>query len=104
MEQFLSILTGIIITLLFISHFRYQRGEYANEKRQQSLKVLREHGLDSALYIGTDGVNDEELRNAIDDLTCSGYIIIDRDNNVIGRLRPKIECKPTLRLIVSNDN
>lgn len=79
----------------------------ARHRRADATAVLKAHGLTPVLYLATFGVEDAELRRALDEFTFSGHIIQTSEGNVIGRLvgsASKGPSRPHLRLVVSNED
>ncbi len=70
----------------------------------QAEKVLARHKMSAHSYIPTIGIDDIELRDALDRVAMSGKVIVHADGQVVGRLLPKSDTKgeTRLRLIVDN--
>jgi hypothetical protein len=55
------------------------------QRRQaHALDVLKTHGLTPVLYIPTVGVEDADLRKALDEFAFSGQVILTSDGTVVG--------------------
>lgn len=71
---------------------------------ERAENVLARHKLSAFWYMPTIGVDDPELREALDRIAMHGKVILDADNRLVGRLLPKPESErgPRLRLVVDN--
>ncbi|CCN38636.1 conserved exported hypothetical protein [Vibrio nigripulchritudo SFn27] len=105
MNNLILVVVTVAVTLLAVRAFKWRSVYKRMQKQSQSREVLQRYGLDTELYLGTLGVNDKELRDAIDDFRFTGHVIVDRNGGIIGGLVPNVPVrpKPKLRLVVSND-
>lgn len=64
---------------------------FASEKSQNyALDVIEKHDLEAHYYLPSVGKrNDEELSNALDLLSISGFIITDSNGNLVGKVAKK---------------
>jgi len=71
---------------------------------KQAEEVLARHKMSVYSYIPTIGMDDTELRDALDLAAMHGKVILNADGQVVGRLLPKPESnvETRLRLIVDN--
>ncbi len=98
---FSGTLTGVLLWRSFSSACNLQARNLDEAKR-----TLREYGMTAELYLPTIGLPSGGLRDAVDEFTLSGYIVLDKDKNIVGKLVPAAEgkkSKPQLTLVVSND-
>lgn len=65
-------------------------------------ETLRQHNLKAEFYLATIGTEDRELRAAMDYFSFRGYLILNKSNEVVGRICPKVKKGSHLRLVVSN--
>ncbi|MFT0547010.1 hypothetical protein ACMHYO_11815 [Allopusillimonas ginsengisoli] len=79
-------------------------GQALDRRRsRQAREVLKRHGLTPQLYLASVGVDDLELRSALDEFSSGGYIVTDKEGNIVGKLCPKVVQIPRLRLVVSRE-
>ncbi|WP_218309904.1 hypothetical protein [Alteromonas antoniana] len=58
-----------------------------DKARENALDVLYTHGLKAHLYLPSIGKRDNrELCEAMDLLSAAGYLITDRDNQLVGKI------------------
>lgn len=79
----------------------YLKSENASNKTKAE-KTLASHGMSAHLYLATVGQEDKVLRRALDQFSFTGHIILDKQGNVVGKVLPKAEKAPYLRLVVDN--
>lgn len=101
-ERVLLIVAGMCFALWIDWCFSFWRNAENNRHRQEAEKVLAAHGMSTHSYLATVGIEEEDLRAALDRFAFTGHIILDRQGNVIGKLLPKIKKGPHLRLVVDN--
>jgi hypothetical protein len=94
---------GLLLAAMAAWLFRLWRQSKGRKRRAIAKQVLKNHGLTPQLYLATIGEYDPELRSALDDFTFAGYIITNAKGDVVGKLCPKVEKGPHLRLVVSNN-
>ncbi|MDD2660668.1 MAG: hypothetical protein PHY54_13470 [Methylococcales bacterium] len=108
MNELLWFFCGVLLAGLtdWLLRLRHQSEERRN--RIDAEKILKQHGLKPELYLATIGVEDTELRSALDTFAFSGYIITNDKGEVMGRLigelaqRAGSQKVSYLRLVVSN--
>lgn len=103
MNELIWLSTGLIFALATDRLFRFWQRSQADQRRREAVAVLKKHGLSPQLYLATIGVDDDELRSALDEFAYSGHIIMNTKNEVIGRICPRVVKGPQLHLVVSND-
>jgi hypothetical protein len=103
MDELIWLSTGVALALGTDWLFRFWRRSQASQRRSEAVAVLKKHGLSPRLYLATIGVDDDELRNALDEFAYSGHIIINSKDEVVGKICPRVVKGPQLRLVVSND-
>jgi len=80
------------------------------ERRDQAFDVVAKHGLDAHLYLAASGVNDRELADALRFLSDRGYVVTDRNGNLVGKVakaqltpgEAALERRAKMYLIVDN--
>ncbi|CDQ10578.1 conserved protein of unknown function [Acidithiobacillus ferrivorans] len=75
-----AVLFVLVANLLLTIWKRMQ----AQRRRAHALDVLKTHGLTPVLYIPTVGVDDADLRKALDEFAFSGQVILTSDGTVVG--------------------
>ena len=95
----LGIGLAIVVELLFKFWQRTQEDRF----RSEALAVLKKHGMSPQLYMASFGVEDHELRRAMDEFAYAGHVIIDAKGAVVGQIVPPAAKSPHLRLVISND-
>jgi hypothetical protein len=95
-----AVLFVLVANLLLTIWKRMQ----AQRRRAHALDVLKTHGLTPVLYIPTIGVEDADLREALDEFAFSGQIIQASDGTVIGGFAGSAAKGPrhNLRYVVPN--
>lgn len=102
MNALILIAAGTGFALAMNAAFQFWRRSQSRAKRDEAAAVLKKRGLTPHLYLATLGVDDDELRDALDEFAFSGYIIMNAQDEVIGKICPKVMKGPHLRLVVSN--
>lgn len=103
MNELILLSTGALFTLAMEWLFRFWQRSLADQRRAKALAVLKKHGLSPQLYLSTIGVEDADLRSALDEFAYSGHIIINTKGEVIGKICPRVVKGHHLRLVVAND-
>jgi len=103
MNDLVLLVSGGVFALMMDWLHRFWLRSQGNLKRSEALAVLKRHGLTPQLYLATIGVEDTELRNALDEFAFSGHIIMNNEDEVVGKICPRVVKGPHLRLVVSND-
>lgn len=65
-------------------------------------RVLEQHGMEAFYYMPGVDIENPEFRGALDLMEHAGKIVLDRNGHVVGRLMPKVDKGPRLRLVVDN--
>lgn len=95
----IGVVLGVAIDWLLRTWQRRQ----SDRRRSEAVHFLKKHGLSPQLYLASIGVDDPELRRAIDEFAYSGHLIVNAQNEVVGKLCPRVVKGPHLRLIVSSE-
>ncbi len=100
-----TFIAGVVVTVgvEWIYSF-WQTAERAH-RRADAKKLLAKNGLYPSLYLATIGIEDHELRSALDEYAFHGYIIFNSGGAVVGRIVPEVQQakkRPYLRLVVSD--
>ena len=103
MNELILLSTGAIFALAMDRLFGVWQRIQAAQRRSEAVAVLKRHGLSPQLYLATIGVDDAELRRALDEFAFSGHIIMNTEDEVVGMICPRVVKGPHLRLVVSND-
>ncbi|EEU4336167.1 hypothetical protein FAR59_004633 [Escherichia coli] len=102
MNELLWLGCGFLLATMAHWLLRLWRQSEDRQRRQIAKQVLKNHGLTPQLYLATIGEEDLELRSALDAFAFTGHIITNAKGEVVGKLCPKVEKGPHLRLVVSN--
>ncbi|MBN6740145.1 hypothetical protein JKG47_06290 [Acidithiobacillus sp. MC6.1] len=94
---------GALFALVVDFLRRFRRRYRANRKRADAGAVLKSHGLTPVLYVPTVGIADPALRNAMDEFSFSGHIIMNAEGQVVGKIAGTAQQRPHPRLVASND-
>src|SRR5690606_36586620 len=78
----------LLATLVHVAFCAWGQG-LGRGKSRQAREVLKRHGLTPQLYLASVGVDDLELRAALDEFSFAGYIITDKEGNIVGKLCPR---------------
>ena len=76
-----------------------------SQEQAEAEKILSAHGMSTHLYMPSLGVDDQNLREALDKAAYTGRIVLDDNGYVVGRVLPKLVkggTGPQLRLVVDN--
>lgn len=103
MNELLWLFSGVLLAGLADWLLRFWRRSEDVRRRSDAAQVLKRHGLTPQLYLATIGEEDPELRSALDAFAFTGHVITNAKGEVVGKLCPRVEKGPNLRLIVSND-
>lgn len=103
MSELLWLGCGVLLTMMADWLLRFWRQSEDGRRRANAKKVLDKHGLTPQLYLATIGEDDPELRSALDAFAFTGHIIMNAKGEVVGKLCPRAEKGPRLRLVVSNN-
>ena len=103
-DFYLLVMGAILIILADFVLGSWRKSEEVIRKRE-SATYLKERGFTPQMYLPGIGIEDEDLHRAMDVYAHSGYIIFDKDGNVVGGIVPRAEQKRKchLRLVVSNN-
>lgn len=107
----ISFLLGFI--LAFFACFTYIKTALFFSQKKTSLMskdnadiVLRKHEISYGTYFPTAGIDNNELREAIDSIVYSNdyvsTIFIDKNNRIVGFIGAKPIDKPRISLVVNN--
>ena len=103
-EPVIYFFTGIVFSWFCNRIIRTYVNTERTEDLNKSKQLLMKYGMRAELYLPTLGIEDNELRELLDNFSYSGHIVIDKNNQLVGKLIPKVErASPKLRLVVSND-
>lgn len=103
MNALIWLSTGAVFALAMDWLFRFWQRSQAAQRRSESVAVLKKHGLSPQLYLASIGIDDADLRRALDEFAYSGHIIMNAKDEVVGTICPRVVKGPHLRLVVSND-
>lgn len=103
MNELLWLLYGALLLSMADWLIRFWRRAEEARRKSDAAKVLKSHGLTPQLYLATIGGEDPELRDALDVFAFTGHVITNAKGDVVGKLCPRVEKGPYLRLVVSND-
>ena len=103
MNELLWLFFGVMLTAVLDRLFWFWRRSEEARRRRDAAQTLKHHGLTPQLYLATIGIEDAELRSALDTFAFTGHIITNTKGEVVGRLCLRGEKGPHLRLVVSND-
>lgn len=103
MNELLWLGCGVLLAAMADWLLRFWRQSEDRQRRQIAKQVLKNHGLTPQLYLATIGEEDAELRAALDAFAFTGHIITNAKGEVVGKLCPRVEKGPHLRLVVSNN-
>jgi len=101
-KSLIDVATGVLLYCIIDQLLSFWRNTKKSQLREGAAKVLEAHGMSAYLYLASIGAKDTTLRNAIDRYAFTGYIILDRNGEVVGKLVPKVVKGPHLRLVVDN--
>lgn len=96
---------GVVVTVGVEWLCNFSQSAERNRRRADAKKLLAKNGLTPVLYLSTIGIEDRELRSALDEYAFHGYIIFNSDGVAVGRIVPEVQQAkkhPHLRLVVSN--
>lgn len=90
----ISAFFGALVILLLLIAFRHlgfgTNDDHSHDlKRQKALDVIQKNGYDAHYYFPSVGVNDRELRDALDYLHRHGYIFTTHDR-LLGKVAKAI--------------
>ncbi len=102
MNAFLWVVVGVLLAATVDWLFRFWRQSEDRQRRLHARGILKKHGYTPQLYLATFEEANHELREALDTYAFTGHIIINAEGNVVGKLCPRMERVPHLRLVVSN--
>lgn len=104
MQDLLLIFTGAVLWALTNWIVKFSAAHRASMSKEQAQIILTKHGMNTELYMPSMGIDDGELRNALDILAPPVKVVL-KNGELIGRLCPKmVSSKQTkLRLVVDND-
>lgn len=74
-------------------------------ERSETDRILSNHGMSAYFYMPAIGVDDQELRRALEMAAFNGRIVLDKEGRVVGKIIPKVvkaSAGPHLRLVVDN--
>ena len=102
-EAFLLVAGALLSAALSWGYRSWERIE--KEGRRKAKAVLKKHGLFPHLYLASMGIEDQELRHALVEFDHTGYIILNSEGSVAGRVLPRVavEKKSHLKLVSSRD-
>ncbi len=84
-----SFLGGIGVSYIFALWRLRARKNRAFKKKEEALKILKSHHMQGHFYLAPMGEelyeSDKELYIAISILAGSGYIITDKEKNIVGK-------------------
>lgn len=103
MNELLWLGCGVLLATMVDWLLRFWRQSEDRQRRAKAKQVLKNRGLTPQLYLPTIGEENLELRSALDAFTFTGYIITNDNGEVVGKLCPRLEKGPHLRLVVSNN-
>lgn len=103
MKELLWFVCGVLLAEMTQWAIGFWRRREDRERRSRASKVLKRHGMTPQLYLATIGEEEVELRAALDTFASSGYIITNAKGEVVGKLCPRVNERPHLRLVVSNE-
>jgi len=102
MNGLLWLVCGVLLAEAAQWLIRFWRQGDDRQRRAKATQVLKTHGLTPQLFLATIGEDDAELRAALDAFAFTGHIITNAKGEGVGKLCPRAEEGPHLRLIVSN--
>lgn len=76
------------------------------KKERDAKDLLEAHGYSAHLYLPTIGQRDTNLAEAMTRVSGNGYVILDREGKLAGKVVPNLkkEKHTSLRLVVDNTN
>ncbi len=102
MNELLWLFYGVLLAGLVGGLFGLWRRSEDSRRRIHAAQVLKKYGLTPQLYLATIGDEDPELRSALGAFAFTGQVITNANGEVVGKLCPRAEKGPYLRLVVSN--
>lgn len=103
MNELLWLFYGVLLAGVADWLLRFWHRSVERQRRSDAAQVLKRHGLTAQLYLATIGEEDLDLRSALDAFAFTGHIITNARGEVVGKLCPRVEKGPRLRLVASND-
>lgn len=88
MNELIWLVSGVLLSLLFDWIIRLWRQRESRQRRTKAELVLKKHGLTPQLYIASIGIEDAELIEALYTLPLTGYILLDANGKIVGKLCP----------------
>jgi hypothetical protein len=104
MYELMLLSIGVLLMMCVDGMLKLWRQSQAMQRHINARNTLHHHGLTPRLYLATIGVDNVELRAAMDEFACSGHIILNDNGEVIGNLVATHAERPPLRLVVRNDS
>lgn len=82
------IIGGVLVFAMERIIERAWQGPERAARQNKAKSVLKKFGLTPHLYLPTSGVDDAELRDALDTFAFSGHIITNSAGEVVGKIIP----------------
>lgn len=75
-----------------------------SEEVKKAKELLEKNGFTSHIYIPSIGVNNKELAEAMARVSSDGYVLLDKEGKLVGKVLPNLrkEKHTSLRLVVDN--
>ncbi len=101
-EALIAVTTACMVCLMPRWMIRFWRQSQERARRSEAQKFLRTRGMEAHLYLPSFGEEREDLRAALAVFDHTGYVVLNRDGQLVGRVLPKIGPRKGLRLVVDN--
>lgn len=82
------IIVAVVLVLDFIWSYLYSKLNRRDEakRRAKANDVVKTHGLTMHYYLAGAGVEDADLHNALNYFSDKGYIVMDVNKQIVGRV------------------
>lgn len=102
MHDFLLMAAGFSIALTFDWTYRFLSRKDEQKRKEKAKATLAKYGMNAHMYLAAMGVDNIEIRRALS--VYDGYVVLDQNQEIVGRLLPKLQKAPFLRLVINNED
>jgi len=84
------VITGVVLAEITNRSVRWWQSIEDQRLRAEAKDILAKHGMSPELYLPSLGTKDQDLRWAMSVFDMTGYVVLNADQDIIGKIVPNV--------------